>query len=140
MNQSDIQSIQTSWNTVLSIRDEAASLFYQRLFDLAPQLRMLFPEDLYRQKIKLMAAINLVVLSLENQENILPVLRDLGRKHAAYGVNASHYTLVGEVLLWTLAQGLGQAWTPELAKIWEDAYRMISGVMLQSVEERREAA
>ena len=48
-------------------------------------------------------------------ERLLPVLRELGKRHVQYGVNEQDYAAVGETLLWTLERGLGAEWNAESA-------------------------
>ena len=58
--------VQTSWAKVVPIADIAADLFYGKLFELDPELRPLFPNEMADQKKKLMKMISLVVDGLTN--------------------------------------------------------------------------
>jgi len=87
---------------VVPIAANAADLFYDRLFAIAPEFRALFPQDLRDQKKKLIAMLPTVVASLHQLEKRLPAVQDLGRRHMTYGGTPDHYTPVGEALLWTL--------------------------------------
>ena len=89
------------------IAGTAADLFDGRLFEIAPQVRGLFPDDMTAQKQKLMAMLGLAVANLNQPETMVPALQDLGRKHCAYGTQAAHGAPVGDAPLWTLEQGLG---------------------------------
>jgi len=120
-----ITVVQESFAAVAPIAADAADLFYQRLFTLDPSLRPLFPDDLEEQKRKLMQMLGLAVKGLNQPERLVPVLEDLGRRHGTYGVKDEHYDVVGEALLWTLAKGLGDAFTPEVEEAWlEPAVRL----------------
>jgi hemoglobin-like flavoprotein len=117
---------------VVPIADTAAKLFYDRLFATNPQLEPMFTgTDLPQQRKKLVKAINMVVVSLDRIETLLPVIRDLGRRHVGYGVEAAHYGQVGSALLWTLETGLGDAWSDDAAMAWTKAYQMLAEVMLE---------
>ena len=94
-----------------------------------PQVRPLFPADLKEQKRKLMAMLGTAVTNLHQVEKIVPAVQDLGRRHAGYGVTAEHYKPVGEALIWTLRQGLGDGFTPALEGAWVEAYTTLAGVM-----------
>src|SRR3546814_3776176 len=97
-------------------------LFYTRLFETAPEVKPLFKGDIKEQGRKLMATIGLAVSSLDRLPQLVPVVQDLGRKHAGYGVRDDHYDAVGAALLWTLEQGLGPDFTPETRTAWTEGY------------------
>jgi hemoglobin-like flavoprotein len=124
-----IALVQSSFKHVRPIADQAAALFYDRLFMLDPSLRLLFPSDLTEQRRKLMQTLAVVVANLAQLERLLPTIHGLGERHAAYGVEPEHYEIVGEALLWTLEQGLGKLWTPELAEAWAEAYGVVAEAM-----------
>ena len=107
--------IQDSFAKVAPISEQAAALFYGRLFEIAPEAKPLFRGDMKEQGRKLMATLAVVVNGLTNLDAILPAASALARRHVAYGVKVGHYAPVGEALLWTLERGLGAQWTPELA-------------------------
>ena len=99
---------------------------------MAPETRALFCSDVGGQGRKLMAALATVVNSLGDFEAIVPIARDLAKRHVAYGVEPEHYALVGSALLWTLEQGLGDEFTPALRAAWGAAYCALSEVMIAS--------
>ena len=129
MTPDQVSLVQESFKQVLPIAPQAADLFYGRLFEIAPQVRPLFPADLKEQKRKLMAMLATAVTNLHQVEKIIPAVQDLGRRHAAYGVTADHYKPVGEALIWTLEQGLGHGFTPTVKSAWVEAYTTLAGVM-----------
>jgi hemoglobin-like flavoprotein len=115
---------------VVPIADAAATLFYDRLFVLDASLRPMFEKtDMTEQRRKLMAALAAVVNGLDNLALLIPVLENLGRYHVRYGVTRQHYETVGTALLWTLEQGLKDAWTPAVKVAWTTAYGTVAGVM-----------
>src|SRR5206468_3895665 len=126
---------QSSWAAVLPIAEVAATLFYDRLFELDPSLRALFPSDLGAQKKKLMATIGFAVGALTKPESLLPAVQELGRRHVGYGVQVGHYATVGSALLDTLAKGLGDQWTPALKKAWTKVYTVLANTMLGAAEQ-----
>ena len=122
--------VQGTWRQVEPIADQAARLFYGRLFELDPDLRKLFAGvDMATQRQKLLLALSGVVGALDRIESVLPQLETLGRRHAGYGVTDRHYETVGSALLWTLEQGLGPAWTADAAAAWTAAYGLVAGAM-----------
>jgi len=124
-----IELVQSSFKKVVPIAGAAADLFYDRLFEIAPEVRPLFPSDLTEQKKKLMGMLSAAVANLHKLDAILPAVKDLGRRHRGYGVTTAHYAPVGTALLWTLEQGLGSDFTPEVKAAWADTYTALAGVM-----------
>ena len=138
MTPQQIALIQESWRKVLPISDTAAELFYSRLFALDPTVRPLFKAGLEEQGRKLMSMISIAVGSLTRLDMLMPAVQDLGRRHAGYGVEDRHYTVVGAALVWTLEQELGKTFTAEVEQAWRTAYRVLSTTMKQAAaaEER----
>ena len=141
MTPRQVELIRGSWTKVEPIADVASTLFYDRLFELDPTLRRLFRRtDMAQQKKLLMQTLTVVVRSLDRLEQIVPAIQALGRRHAGYGVRASHYDTVGQALLWTLGQGLGDGFTPEVQDAWAEAYTVLATVMIDASEVQEAAA
>lgn len=118
-----------SWEKVLPIKDQAAALFYGKLFELDPSLRPLFKGDIQEQGRKLMAMINTAVRGLGDLNTLVPAVQALGRRHVGYGVQNEHYATVAVALLWTLEQGLGPAFTAEAREAWTEVYTVMASTM-----------
>jgi hemoglobin-like flavoprotein len=129
MTPEQIGLVQGTWARVVPIKDTAAELFYNRLFELDPSLRTLFKGDMKEQGRKLMAMINVAVASLDKLDTIVPAVKDLGRRHAGYGVTPGHYATVAAALLWTLEKGLGDAFTPAAKEAWTQTYTVLANTM-----------
>ena len=140
MTPNQIKLVQTSFAQVAPIAATAADLFYGRLFEVAPHVRAMFPDDLSEQKKKLMAMLGTAVAGLSRLETLMPAVQALGRRHAGYGVKAQHYASVGSALLWTLEKGLGEAFTPEVKDAWATTYIVLSTTMMNAANERPMAA
>jgi len=140
MTPEQIKAIQESFATVAPISEQAAVLFYGRLFEIDPALKPLFRGDMNEQGRKLMATLAVVVNNLNNLGAVLPAASALAKRHVTYGVKPAHYTPVGEALLWALQQGLGTAWTAELAAAWSAAYGVLSEYMIAEAYGRSAAA
>jgi len=121
--------VQTTFATIAPIADDAALLFYQRLFEIAPELRPMFRGDMAEQRRKLMQMLALVVNGLNRPGAIVPGVRNLGRRHVAYGVKDHHYEAVRIALLWALGKTLGEAFTPEVEEAWTHAYDALAAMM-----------
>jgi hemoglobin-like flavoprotein len=132
--------IRSTWAQVTPIADTAASLFYERLFELDPALRRLFKRtDMAAQRKNLTQTLTVVVKGIDNLQPLIPAVEALGRRHAGYGVQPKHYATVGQALLDTLQAGLGDAFTPDAREAWGDAYELLAGVMLAAGGEERAA-
>ena len=140
MTPEQIKLVQQSFAQVAPISEQAAVLFYARLFDVAPSVKAMFPADLSEQRRKLMATLAVVVNGLGNLESILPAASALAKRHVGYGARPEHYPVVGSTLLWTLEKGLGDAWTPETAAAWTAAYGTLSGYMISEAYGSTQAA
>ena len=128
-----IELVQSTWNTVRLIENEVARLFYDRLFELDPQLRQLFKAgDLREQGLKLTTMITTAVNGLKRLDAIVPAVQALGRRHANYGVANSHYDTVASALMWTLEQGLGDSFTPEVRDAWIGVYDLLANTMKEA--------
>jgi hemoglobin-like flavoprotein len=125
----EITLVQDSFRKVAPIADQAAALFYARLFELDPALRGLFHGDMAEQGRKLMNMLSLAVNGLSRLEQLVPAVRALGLRHAAYHVKDEHYETVGEALLWTLGRGLGPEFTSEMQAAWAKAYWTLAETM-----------
>ena len=132
--------VQETFATIAPIADDAAALFYRRLFDLDPSLRRMFKDDMSEQRKRLMQMIAVAVRGLDRLEELVPAVRDLGRRHAAYGVEDRHYETVGSALLWTLEKGLGSAFTPEAKEAWATVYGILATTMREAAREAAVAA
>lgn len=124
--------VQESFKAVDNISDVAADLFYQRLFNIEPDLRSLFSEDLREQKTKLMGALKVLVNTLDNPDKLIPILEDMGRKHKTYGVVEEHFVPVADALVWTLEEGLGSDFTEEVRHAWTALYSAVASIMIEA--------
>jgi len=137
MTPTQIKLIRRSFERITSMKSEFASAFYTRLFKIAPEVTPLFTGDMTEQGNKLTTLLGTVINNLENLENIIPTAQQLSIKHIGYGVTEKHYDYVGEALLWTLSQSLGRDFTSEHYLAWEEAYGILSSVMIDAARLQR---
>ncbi|MBL9216512.1 MAG: hypothetical protein JNG83_13630 [Opitutaceae bacterium] len=129
MTPQEISLVQSTFQKVAPIADQAAALFYARLFELDPSLRALFHGEMGTQGKKLMHMIGLAVNGLDRLETLAPAVRQLGRRHAGYHVKDAHYETVGTALLWTLEKGLGTEFTAPARAAWTKVYWLLAETM-----------
>jgi hemoglobin-like flavoprotein len=129
MTPEQIIIVQTTFGTVLPFADNMAETFYQRLFQLDPTLRPMFKSDMEAQKRKLVSSLVLVIKNLQRPGLFLYKVQNLGRAHVDYGVKPHHYELVGEALLYALAEQMGEDFTSEVKAAWVAAYDLLANAM-----------
>jgi hemoglobin-like flavoprotein len=129
MNETQKKLVQESWAKVVPIAEQAADIFYGKLFEADPALRALFKGDMKAQGKKLMQMISVAVAGLDRLGDIVPAVQALGKRHVGYGVQDSHYDTVGGALLDTLSVGLGPAFTLEVKDAWVVVYGVLSTTM-----------
>ena len=132
MTPEQIDLVQRTWRAVLPVGDTAAELFYGKLFSLDPGVRRLFKNDMVEQGRNLTSMISVAVGMLSKPERILLAVRQLGERHAGYGVEPRHYELVGTSLIWTLEKCLGEAFTPEVQAAWGATYAFLAATMQEA--------
>lgn len=132
MEEKTKQLVKDSWAKVVPISEEAAALFYGRLFELEPTLKSLFKAPIEVQGRLLMKALDGAVGSLDDLGALVPALQELGKRHAFYGVVEKDYDTVGDAFLWTLEQGLGDGFTEEVKGAWVVVYGTVSQVMKEA--------
>ncbi|MFC6705011.1 globin family protein [Flexivirga alba] len=129
MDQRQIHLVQSTFAQVAPIADQASSIFYDKLFELDPSLRALFPADITEQRQKLMKTLGFAVNGLSDWTAAAPAVRSLGARHVGYGALPSHYATVGSALISTLDVGLGAAFTPEVREAWVACLGLVSSAM-----------
>jgi hemoglobin-like flavoprotein len=129
MTPEQVKLVKNSFRKDLPIAGVAADLFYDRLFEIAPGLRVLSPEDLVAQKKQFITMLAMVVTYLNAFERIAPVVEDLGMRHVAYGVITNYCELFGATLLWALDEILGVDFTPPVRAAWSEAYATLAAAM-----------
>jgi hemoglobin-like flavoprotein len=153
LTESDRKAVRQSFRLVVPIADTAADLFYKRLFELKPDYRRLFADDIAAQKRKLLRMLAFIVRSLDYkdtewrddvppEQDLMLVVLALGRRHSdLYRIPSESYAFVGEALLWTLDYGLGEAFTQEVRGAWTRLYTLLAQTMrLGATAVDREAA
>ena len=130
MTDVEIKSIRKSFQLLEGHTELVATLFYNRLFELDPSLRMLFRGDMKEQGKKLMDTIILLNVSLDRCPALRQSLRNLGKRHSGYGVRSEHYAIVGAALLQTLEEFAGPKFDAALKQAWTKLLALVSMEML----------
>lgn len=126
----EIVRVRSSFDMVFANANDMTTAFYDRLFELAPGLRPMFPADMSVLKQDFISKLAVLVGSLDQTTGLLSGADVLGRNHQRYGVMPEHYPVVGEALLWSLARGLGPHWTDEVEQAWRKVYGVIAQRMI----------
>jgi len=130
MDTSSIALVESTFTAVRPLADQLSRLFYERLFQLDPMVRTMFPADLAGQRQKLIDELEAIVDSLGRLHELVARTTDLGSRHAGYGVEPHHYDLVLDALLHALSVCIPQAMTPAATLAWRRAYHLIAETML----------
>jgi hemoglobin-like flavoprotein len=131
-----VDLLEKSFDLIAPDGDRLMDTFYARLFATAPAVQPLFAgTDLRKQKAMLLGALVLLRKSLRDLDRIVPTLRALGARHVAYGAEEAHYAVVGDVLLASMAEIAGDAWSPEYAAAWTEAYGLVAATTLAGAAE-----
>jgi len=137
----ELEILESSFDEIAPRGEELVEVFYRRLFEAAPEVRPLFGEaNLHNQRTKLLATLVLLRKSLRDLTSIAPRLRTLGALHVAYGARAEHYPIVANVMLDSMAELAGDAWTPQVAAAWRRALNYVAGVMLDGAAQAERLA
>nr|MBV6629080.1 hypothetical protein [Oceanococcus sp. HetDA_MAG_MS8] len=132
MTPDQIRCVQESFDKLAPQATAIGRAFYDRLFALAPEVRPLFRGDLHAQQTMLVNTLNLVVNNLHTPDKILPTVQNLGARHAGYGADPEHYSVVGQALIDTLRDFLGSEWRAEEQQAWTAAYGLLADLMVQA--------
>lgn len=134
LSEDELDLVRASFRELAAAADEAAGMFYDRLFAIAPGLRGHFPADLGAQCAKLMSMLGAIVAQLHDHDALQTLVGDLARRHVGYGARPDHYRVVGDVLLWTLERRVGPGFTAAHRAAWLHAYGALSATMLEAAE------
>ncbi len=132
-----VELIRSSWAAVEPRSDEMARHFYAVLFSRAPATRELFPVNMEVQRSRLMRALVHVTQMVDDWDELVPFLEQLGRDHRKFGVLAQHYDAVGAALLSAIREFAGDGWTPEVEEAWTDAYGLAAEAMRIAADAER---
>lgn len=130
ISKEDIDLVQHSFMRIEPLSMVVGRTFYERLFETNPEIKPLFKGDLESQGEQLMDMIGIAVAGLDDLEKLIPILQELGARHRKYGVEISHYGAVAEALIWTLEQGLADAFTPDIRAAWVNVYGVLAETMI----------
>lgn len=135
MTKQQIKLVKNSWALFRDIKPEVvADAFYSKLFLDNPSLRKMFPTDMQEQYKKVMVMFNIVVARLDRFDELTADVTALGVRHKGYGVKVEHYKMIGDALLWTLKNGLGNDWNEDVEKAWGKCYTILSDTMINAMK------
>jgi hemoglobin-like flavoprotein len=132
MTPEQVDLIRKSFDALWPVRRTLADVFYSRFFELAPDARALFPQDIARQQLKFMDMIAAIVGALDKREMFQSIISYSGRQHAQFGVKRAHFVAFGDALIWGLEQQFGAAFTPELKQAWITLYDAVQREMIRA--------
>ena len=134
MTPEQIDLVRKSFDALWPFRRRLAEHFYGRFFELAPDTRRLFPDDMEKQQLKLMDTLAAIVGTLDQREIFQSIISHTGRKHAEFGVQRSHFVAFGDALIWGLQRQFGPEFTPEMQQAWIVLYDAIQAEMMRAAK------
>ncbi|HLP36442.1 globin domain-containing protein [Lacibacter sp.] len=133
MTKEEIILIKRTWKLFREINPAVVGdTFYSKLFLDNPSVRKMFPKEMNQQYQKLIDMLSIVVGRLDNLDELSSDIAAMAQRHVAYGVKPAQYKKVGEALLWTLEQGLGKDFTPEVKEAWTKCYTTLADTMIKA--------
>ncbi|MEM7059391.1 MAG: globin domain-containing protein [Pseudomonadota bacterium] len=136
LTESEIDIIRSSAEKMAELNVIATNMFYANLFKEVPEIRVLFPDEMFEQSEKLWASIVMVVESVDDLTDIVPALKELGARHVGYGAEPDHYIIVSRVLIETIASLMADDWTKAHQDTWTKAMDIVVETMLSGASRR----
>jgi hemoglobin-like flavoprotein len=131
----DHRLLTESLGLVAPVAADLVASFYDRLFHDHPEVRAMFPAVMDLQRERLLKAIIALVTHYDHPEQLMPALAAMGRNHVRYGAQPAHFDVVGSILLDTLAEYAGPAWSPDYEAAWTRAYTFAATTMIRAGED-----
>jgi nitric oxide dioxygenase len=125
-----IDLVRDSFDRLQPDVEAASELFYGRLFEIAPEIREIFRSDMTGQGMRFMRTMGVIVQNLDVPPALRPYLQRLAESHAAYGVKPAHFHPMGQALIWTLRETMGEEFPEDAAAAWQAAYDHIASEMI----------
>jgi hemoglobin-like flavoprotein len=140
LDSAEIARIRSGFGAIAADADRFTADFYARLFELAPTLRPLFPDDLSSQRDKLKHMLAMLVAGLDRPVALRPALATLGDRHRSYGVVKADFIVVGQALIGTLESHLGVQFSPADRSAWAALYGRVTAIMTMGTAHAAAAA
>lgn len=127
----EIALLRESFHRLRLAEQAASDRFYERLFEIAPELRPMFRTDMAEQGMRFMSTLGVILDHLDRPEALERYLDDLARGHAAYGVRPEHFQPMGQALIDTMRETLGDAFPRGADTAWKTAYDELAQEMIK---------
>ncbi len=118
--------------------EDLTNYFYARMFKAQPELKNIFNMANQANGKQKSALANAVLAYAENIDNpgvLMGVLKGIGTKHRSLNIQPDQYKIVGEHLIASIGEVVGEAATPEILDAWTVAYYQLAEIMI-SVEKK----
>ena len=141
MTAEQIALVKKSWKVFRDIDPVLiGDVFYSKLFIDVPHLRHLFKTSRDVQSKKLIDMLSAIVGRLDRLDELTEDIQQLAIRHVSYGAKPEHYRAIGRTLIWTLKQGMGGDWTPEIEDAWTSCYKTLSDTMIKAANYKSQSA
>ena len=136
MTPEQIELVRSSFQRLADIPERAGEIFYKRLLELDPRARQLFWGNMQHQGKALFLMLELIVKSLDIQDKIVPIIFDLGKRHAMYGVRERDFKPFEQALIDTLSSTIGDDFTHDEREAWSAAFAFLADIMREACAKR----
>ena len=131
LSKDEIALLRDSFSLLHREEQAASERFYRRLFEIAPELRSMFPADMSEQSMKFMSTLGVILDHLDRPAALEPYLDNLAKGHRAYGVKPEHFPPMGQALIDTMREALGDEFPKDADAAWKEAYDQLAQEMIK---------
>ncbi|WP_172331798.1 globin domain-containing protein [Mangrovicoccus sp. HB161399] len=132
MTPEQIRTVKQSFARIFPIKAKLSYDFYERLFEIAPDVRPLFSEDIAIQREKLADTLAWAVRNLDSPSVLAEVVQGLARRHVTYGALPVHYPVVGAALIHALQLNAPGGLSEAETGAWTAAFETLSDIMIEA--------
>jgi nitric oxide dioxygenase len=107
--------------------------FYERMFKHNPELKNIFNMSNQangKQQNALTGAVLAYAEHIENPSVLINVLKSIGNKHVSLNISAEQYEIIGNHLINSIKEVLGDAATNDITDAWACAYNELASIMI----------
>ncbi len=133
MDSRQISIVKESFDKIKPNLSKVSRVFYDRLFELNPELRELFKSDMRVQRKKFVKILTLIVENLHDAKIVGAKIKELAWKHVEYSVKPEDYTTFGEALIFAISAALGDDSTKATKEAWKNSYQTLMEIMLKEI-------
>ncbi len=139
LDQRELAIVRDTLAAVVPRLEPLVERIYDLLFTRHPAVKGLFQRNRPELQVVMLAeTLTSIIDHYEDTPWLDETLSRLGRGHVHYGVTDEMFGWLGEALLDSLREELGEQWSADVAGAWEHAFQSISAIMIGAMRDTRE--